>query len=152
MLCTSCKVVGPDSEDESSNALIFPSCGPTDGPALAVYLDVPSDARSGHLPLSVGIDVPANASFTYVYLIGMNSPEEDTFELNVAGNEHSVVGWAYRCTAGQLCARSTEGTVTFATTGEEGYTSVTVDLQFEDGSHITSAYLAEVREQAYICG
>lgn len=155
-LTASCRLFGPDSTEDVSNAFLVPGCGPTDGPALEIYLtQTEYQASCSRLPRVGWYGTPAEEPFTRVFLLGIDSPEEGSFTLHTGsedGPSYSEGGWAHRCEAGKACVASVAGTVTFGPMDVQGRTPVAVDVQFEDGSRVSNQYVAKTCDWEYICG
>ncbi len=155
MPIASCKLFGPDSDDEFSSALLIPSCGPTDGPALDIYLASGEHqvtcSRLPHVPFGQ----PPEESFISIKLLGIDEPEKGIFELGDGSEStppYQEGGQAHRCVAREACTRSERGTVIMGAAAEDGRVPITINIRFEDGERVAGSFVAEQCERWMMCG
>lgn len=150
ILLSSCQILGQGDTNISGNALVLPSCGPTDGPATEIYLSEDL-LQCDRVPV-MWFEEPQQQTFIRIILLGFRPPTGGTFTL---GHDPEYAGFrggtAYSCAQGGGCEQTCQGTVTFGEPTEEGRIPLQVHLQFE-GEQVAGTYEAALCEQKYLCG
>ncbi|HET6567706.1 MAG TPA: hypothetical protein VFG50_07065 [Rhodothermales bacterium] len=146
-----CRIFGYEDSSEGTNALVLPSCGPTDGAATEIYLSA-DVLQCNRLPVRQ-FEGPQQETFIRVILLGFRPPVEGTFSLgHDPEHPYGRGGTAYRCVKEGDCEQTYEGTVTFGKPTEEGHIPLYIRLQFDSGEQVNGSYEALTCEFEFRCG
>jgi hypothetical protein len=119
-------------------AYATPDCGPTDGPAVRVFL-VPAEVRLWP-PSGARVEIA-------VWRAVSRLPGSD-----ILWSSATNLGWAGRCDELDQCENATEAHVTFRDFAADSTLPGTLDLWFGDGSRVTGGFSAVWHSASPICG
>lgn len=144
---SSCSFTNQHDTLNLSHAYLSPSCGPTDGPALDLYLTngpVGCDKLYGSL---------LEESAVRISMYGFTQPTiPSTISLKTpAASGYNKGGFATYCLEAETCMNTRSGTVHF-TTSRNGAVMVSVDLTFESGHRVSGTFKTQTCERRFLCG
>ena len=129
----------PQPFSEYPFALATPSCGPADGPAMAIFLT----------PTEVS-DVPATPPYFQFFLTRSAAELEGRTWLWPSADETAS---AWECTmAGGACAGSPTGAIALGHFAADSAIAVTVDLRREGGQRVRGQFTARWHSRPLACG
>ncbi len=139
-----CNLLGDENGSTFSHAYYFPSCGPTDGPAFEVYLTVqPTSCEA--------LQQALEQRYLRLYVVGVSAPVVPSV-LRVDPASSSMEGvWAEKCDRAGVCAAARGGSIRFNEGLDEGAATISLDLQFEDGTE-SGQFPLHACERPFLCG
>lgn len=142
-----CSLWGQGDTLDLSQAYLFPSCAPTDGPALDLYV-TDGPARCDNLYGSL-----TETNTVRISLYGFVQPTiPSTVPLSAPSTPgYSDGGLATYCPEAEACVNTQQGTVQFLAE-QDGAVVVAVDLTFEDGHRVSGTFTAETCTRRFLCG
>ena len=114
-------------------------CGPTDGPALVIYL-LNTEMKGTKVP------------YPHVRISIWRAAAELSGRTLRWRNEGPSMGMAVRCSEAGKCQRATSVKLEFRSREADGSIPGALELDFEDGESIRGGFRAAWRDRQVLCG